>query len=102
MTPEAAVALARSKGHVVIVHKGAVFFNTTDEAEAEKWRKLGANLVPHYDDIEIANRRKKGRRTVQGWEVHILGVLAPVIEEDADGDEVVVTAQALLAAARES
>ena len=100
MTPEAAVALARSKNHVVIIHKGRAFFNTTDESEAEKWRERGATLIPHYEEHEIAVRRKKGKRTVQGWEVHMLGALNVILAFNEDGDEVNVTNDALLGAVR--
>lgn len=99
MTPEEVIAAVRKAKRIVLVHRGQVFFNTTDEAEAEKWLKLGAYLEPHYSDVEIASRRKKGRRTIQGWEVHLLGACEPVYIEQ-DGDEVNVTNDALLAAAR--
>ena len=100
MTPEEAVSKIREDNHLVIVHRGAVFFNTTDKTEAERWQKLGATLIPHYDTPEIEHRAKKGRRTTQGWEVHVLGALTPEWTTDDDGDEVNVTNDALLAAAR--
>lgn len=102
MTPAEAVALARKQGHVVIIHKGNAFINSFDEAETERWAKLGAHVVPHWDEIELAARRKKGKRTVLGWEVHLLGACAPVYKEDAGGDKVLITADALLNAARTS
>lgn len=101
MTPGEAVALVRKAGHIVIIHRGEVFFNTTNEAEALKWEEKGALLVPHYDAIELEHRRKKGRRTVMGWEVHFLGALTRIEYEDADGDLVDITKDELLAAARE-
>ena len=100
MTPEECIVKIREAGRLVIVHKGAVFFNTTDQAEADRWLRLGAKLVPHYDDVEIANRAKKGRRTTQGWEVHVLTACDAEWVENTDGDSVNITNDALLAAAR--
>ena len=100
MTPEEVIAKARGKGRIIIVHRGSAFFNTTDYDEAMRWEKLGCRIVPHYTLEEIEHRRKKGRRTVPGWEVHLLGACAPEYVQDADGDEVNVTNDALLAAAR--
>jgi len=100
MTPEEAVAAVRKADHIVIIHRGTAFFNTTDFSEAQRWQKLGATLIPHYNHDEVEHRAKKGRRTVPGWEVHLLGAVAPVYDTDADGDEVNVTNDALLAAAR--
>ena len=102
MTPEAVVAAARKKKHIVIVHRGSAFFNTTDSAEAEKWAAQGARIVPHYTESEIQTRSKKGRRTTQGWEVHLLGAVERIETPDADGDLVDITNDLLLAAARET
>jgi hypothetical protein len=102
MTPAEAVLAVRKKGHVVIIHRGSVFFNTTDEAEALKWDDMGALLVPHYTEEEKQHRAKKGKRTLQGWEVHFLGACARIEVEDDDGDMVDLTKDHLLAAARET
>ena len=101
MTPGEAVTLVRSAGHIVCIHRGEVFFNTTDEKEALRWEEKGAMLVPHYDDEMIANRRKKMKAFKQGWEVHFLGALKRIEIEDVDGDLIDVTKDELLAAARE-
>lgn len=90
----------RKAGHVVIVHRGEVFFNTWDEPEARKWEDKGAILVPHWEELELAIRRKK-KVTTQGWEVHFLGALTRIELEDVDGDLVDVTKDELLAAARD-
>ena len=100
MTPEEAVAKARDKGHIVIIHRGHAFFNTTDHDEMRRWEKLGCVIVPHYTLEEIEHRKKKGRRTVPGWEVHMLGAVSKEWVTDVDGDEVDITNDALLAAAR--
>lgn len=100
MTPEQAIERVHKAKHIVIRYKGVCFFNTTDEAEAGRWQELGAELRPHYSEEEIQHRRKKGRRTLQGWEVHILGAVKPIEEENADGDLVNITADALLNASR--
>lgn len=101
MTPEAAVAAVRKAGHIVIIHRGQVFFNTSNEAEAYKWEEKGALLVPHYTEEERQHRAKKGKRTQQGWEVHILGALTRIEVEDTDGDLVDLTKDHLLLAARD-
>jgi hypothetical protein len=101
VTPAEAVLAVRAKGHIVIIHRNAVFFNTTDEEEARKWEKRGALLIPHFDEVEIQSRLKKGRRVKQGWEVHFLGALQKVEIMDVDGDMVDVTKDELLMAARE-
>lgn len=101
MTPDEAVALARKQGHIVIVHRGEVFINSFDWAEAQKWEQKGAILVPHFNADEITNRRKKGKSTTAAWEVHLIGACARIEIEDSDGDLVDVTRDALLAAARE-
>lgn len=88
MTPAEAVAAARKAGHIVIVHKGDIFINVTDETELRRWEKAGARIVPHFTLDEIEHRKRKGKRTLQGWEVHLLGA--------CDGDR-----STLLAAARE-
>ena len=100
MKPAEAVLAVRKAGHIVIIHRGQCFFNTTSEAEALRWEEKGAFLAPHYTDEQIANRRRKGRSTTQGWEVHFLGALERVEIEDTDGDLVDVTKDELLAAAR--
>lgn len=100
MTPEEAIERVRKAQHIVIRHRGSCFFNTTDYDEALKWEGMGATIVPHYTLDEIEHRKKKGRHTKPGWEVHLLGVLAPIEEEDANGDLVNITADALLDAAR--
>jgi hypothetical protein len=101
VTPAEAVLAVRAAGHIVIIHGGAVFFNTTDEAEARKWESKGALLVPHYSVEEHEHRKKKGRYTKQGWEVHFLGALPRIEILDTDGAMVDVTKDHLLAAARE-
>lgn len=100
MTPEEVVTRVRSKDHVVIVYLSQVFFNTTDWDEAQRWEKLGCRIIPHYTLEEIEHRKKKGRSTLPGWEVHLLGACEREVEIDADGDEVDITNDALLAAAR--
>jgi hypothetical protein len=99
--PEEAVGKARAAGHIVIIHRGQAFFNSFDYDEALKWEKLGAVIVPHFTLDEIERRKRKGRRTVQAWEVHLLGACTPEWTEDADGDQVNITNDVLLAAARE-
>lgn len=101
MKPVDAVIAVRKAGHIVIIHRDSVFFNTTNEEEARKWDDKGALLVPHYSAEELEHRRKKGKRTTQGWEVHFLGALSRIEIEDVDGDFVDVTKDHLLAAARE-
>jgi hypothetical protein len=100
MSPEEAVARVRKAGHIVIRHRGDIFFNTTDHDEMRRWEKLGSRIVPHYELDEIEHRKKKGKRTVPGWEVHMLGAVSKVIDHDEAGDEVDITKDALLAAAR--
>jgi len=100
MTPEEAVTKVRDRGHIVIVHRGQVFFNTTDHDEMRRWEKLGCVIVPHYTLDEIEHRKKKGKRTLPGWEVHMLGAVEREWVRDDDGDEVDITNDALLAAAR--
>ena len=100
MTPEEAIAKVRAKDRIILVHRSQVFFNTTDYAEAQRWEKLGCRIVPHYTLEEIERRKKKGRGTTPGWEVHLLGAISKETTIDADGDEVDITNDALLAAAR--
>jgi hypothetical protein len=100
VTPEEAVAAVRKAGHIVILHKGQVFFNTTDHDEMRRWEKQGARVVSHYDLDEIERRKKKGRSTKQGWEVHLLGALQKEWIIDSDGEQIDVTPLALLNAAR--
>lgn len=100
MTPEAAVAAVRKAKHIVIVHRGHAFFNTHDYDEALKWEKQGARIVPHYDLEGLERRRKKGMHPVPGWEVHLLGACDKEWTEDENGDQVDITNDVLLAAAR--
>lgn len=99
MTPAEAVLAVRKAGHVVIIHRHAVFFNTWDEDEALRWEQKGALLVPHWEELELVRRRKK-KVTKQGWEVHFLNALTKIEVEDVDGDLVDITKDELLAAAR--
>jgi len=100
VTPEETVEKVRKAGHIVIIHRGHAFFNTTDHAEMRRWEKLGCTIVPHYTLEEIEHRKRKGKRTLPGWEVHMLGAISREWTTDDDGDEVDITNDALLAAAR--
>lgn len=101
MKPAEAVLAVRKAGHIVIIHRSEVFFNSWDEAEMRKWEQKGAIIVPHFNEEEIQIRRKKGKTTKPGWEVHFLNALTKIEIEDVDGDLVDVTKDELLAAARE-
>lgn len=95
MTPEEAIEKIRKADHVIVIHKSQVFFNTTNYDEALKWEGQGARIIPHYTLDEIAHRKKKGRHTVPGWEVHVLGCIDEITDEDE-----VITNEVLLLAAR--
>ena len=99
MTPEQ--ALAAVGDHILIRHAGQVFFNTTDEREAISWERQGARLRPHFTDMATATRKRLGNEPVQGWEVHIVGAVDPIWEDDGEGNEVEVTAERLLELARQ-
>lgn len=101
MTPGEAVIAVRKAGHIVIIHAGAVFFNTSDEVEARKWEDRGAVLVPWYTDEEKTHFNKRQKRVTMGWEVHFLGALERIEMEDVDGALMDVTKDMLLAAARD-
>lgn len=100
MTPDAAIAAARKAGHVVIIHRSEVFFNSWDWDEVQRWEAKGAYIIPHFDLDEIDRRRRRGKHVKPGWEVHILGACERVEVEDTDGDLVDITKDALLLAAR--
>lgn len=95
VTPEEIVERIRKANHIICIHRSQVFFNTTNYDEALKWEGQGARIIPHYTLDEIAHRRKKGRHTVPGWEVHVLGCCDPIEEEGE-----IITNEVLLSAAR--
>lgn len=87
----------------IIIHRGQVFFNTRDHSEALTWERRGARIVPWYTLEELeAHQAKRGRKPPMGWEVHLLGAVEKVWEENADGDMVDMTSDLLLAAVREA
>jgi hypothetical protein len=102
MTPEEVVERVTKARHILIRHRGVVFFNTHDYDEALKWEGLGARIVAHFDEDEIARRKKNKLRPnfVPGWEVHVLGCVDKEFVENDDGDIVDITNDVLLAAAR--
>lgn len=83
MTPTEIVERVHKAKHILIVHRGDIFFNSFDYDEVLKWETLGARVVAHWDEDEIARRKKKGRSVHPGWEVHVQPLLDPLIEKDA-------------------
>lgn len=68
----------------VLRHNGAVFVQTHDVEEAIEWRERGAQIRPVDADPHYLA------------EIHVLGLLDPVMEEAADGEPVDVTRRVLL------
>ena len=100
MTPQMALAEVATLNAPIIIHRGQVFFNTRDPEEMQRWQARGARCVPHFTGEEVASRAARGQDSYDAWEVHILGTLNRVSAINEDGDEVDVTNDLLLAAAR--
>jgi len=70
----------------VILHRGAVFFNTRVYEDALAWERRGARVVPWYTLDELAERTARGRPPMPGWEVHVTPMLDPDWEESDEGE----------------
>jgi len=66
----------------IILHRGAVFFNTRIYEDALAWERRGARIVPFYTLEELAARPDR----VPGWEVHVVPMLDPEWEESEEGE----------------
>jgi hypothetical protein len=76
----------------IILHRGHIFFNTREASVAAEWERRGARIVPHYTLDELKAER---REVLQGWEVHVLGLLDPDWQADEEGNDVDVSATRL-------
>lgn len=76
------------EGYKVIRHRGQCFINVRSKKEADRFSRLKADVFPFpaYSP---------------GYEVHLQGMLDPVVETLADGEEVDVTRAILLEHFRE-
>ena len=86
----------------IIIHRGQVFINLRDYDEVLRWERRGARVVPWFTLDEIESRKAKPWLPALpvGWEVHLLGACEPVLTEDENGDQVDLTRELLLQAAR--
>lgn len=80
--------------HRLIIHRGQVFINVRNPEEAEYWRKRDCAVREWHSQWELR------RGATQGWEVGLLGACDKVWVADEEGDEINVTQERLLAAAR--
>jgi hypothetical protein len=97
MTPGEILDLASEKK--LIIHRGQVFFNEWDHEEMRRFEQLGCRIVPWRTLEEVERARKRGR-PMQGWEVHLLAAVDPIIRESLTGERVDQTPGILLEEAR--
>lgn len=94
-------------GRKIILHRGAVFFNTRDWEDALEWERKGARIVPWYDQEQMdsirARRAKLGTALpIPGWEVHVLGMVDDDWVEGPDGDQLNVAPELFRERCREA
>ena len=81
----------------LIIHGQGVFFNTFDQEEVAYWSHHGAKVREFYTDAELARLKNVN----QGWEVHMLGAIDPVLVTKLNGETEDQTKTLLAAGARE-